>query len=171
MGQCLGRGVGAVRRRESVVDVDFAERSHALGQVEVVLLLASVKAGVLEHQDAAGWRVVDRLLGGGDVVPVGGHETDRVAGRGGDGRADLLQRHLWIGTALGATEMREEDRLAASRDDGVDGGNNALDAGGIGDFAVGDRHVEVCPQQYALAAQIEIIKRLEAGHWCHPAWK
>ena len=39
-GRALGRGMGAVRGREGVVDVEIAERGHRLGQLGIILLFA-----------------------------------------------------------------------------------------------------------------------------------
>ena len=50
----LGGGVGAVGRAEGIVHVDLAQGRQRLGQIEVVLFLAGVEAGVLKHQHIAG---------------------------------------------------------------------------------------------------------------------
>ena len=49
----FGRGMGAMGGGEGVVDVDVAKARHALGELLVVLLLARMEAGVLEHDDRA----------------------------------------------------------------------------------------------------------------------
>src|SRR5690606_25936857 len=59
-------------------------------------------------------------------------------------------------------EMGKQDGLAVLLDDFADGGHQPLDAGGVGDPAVRDRHVEVGAQQHALIAEIEFIEGLEA---------
>ena len=72
----LGRGVGAVRRAERVVDVDVDALGELLGEAGVVLLLFRVEAQVLEQHDAG-------RAGGGDC------RADAVVGEG-DGRAQEL---------------------------------------------------------------------------------
>jgi hypothetical protein len=54
MGQALGRSVSPVRRRESVVDIDIAQRRQGSDKGRVVLLLAGMEACVLETQHIAG---------------------------------------------------------------------------------------------------------------------
>ncbi|GLQ56821.1 hypothetical protein GCM10010862_40800 [Devosia nitrariae] len=47
----------------------------------------------------------------------------------------------------------------------ADGRDDALDTGRVGDLAVGDRHVEIGPQQHALTPKIEIFEGFESrGH-------
>ncbi len=75
--------------------------------------------------------------------------------------ADDFERKLGIDLALGAAEMGQQDHLAIVAHDLADGGDQALDAGGIGDFAIGDRHVQIGAQQHALAGEIEFIEGLE----------
>ena len=62
----------AMRRRKRIVDEDVAQRRHALGQLRVVLFLARMEAGVLEHQDRTVGRIVDgfarRLLDPNAVI-------------------------------------------------------------------------------------------------------
>ena len=49
----LGRGMGAMRRAERVVDVDIGQRGKLVGEGRVVLLLLRVEPQVLEQHDAA----------------------------------------------------------------------------------------------------------------------
>ena len=157
-----------MRGRERVVDEDVAERGHALGQFDVVFFLAGMEAGVLEHEDRAGRRFVDRLLGLADIDPVGGDEADRVAHGIGDGGHHHFERELGVDLALGAAEMGEDDGLAVDLDDFADGRHQTLDAGGVGHLAVGDGHVEIGAHQHALAGEIEVVEGLEGGHGTCP---
>ena len=62
--------------------------------------------------------------------------------------------------------MRHQDRLGTGLGDVPERGHDALDAGGVGHLAVGDRNVEVDAHQHALAREIEIFKGFESGHLC-----
>ena len=148
--------------REGIVDIDIPEARHALGKFSVVRFFARMEAGVFEHQHRAGRRLVDGGLGSTYIDPVGGDKADRMAGLVGHRRTHLFEREFGIDLALGAAEMAEENDLAILLDDFADGGHEALDAGGIADLAIGDRDVEIGPQQYALARQIEFVEGLEA---------
>ena len=53
LGQAGDRGVGAVRDRECVVDVEIAQRGELVGEGRVALLLAGMEAQVLEQRHAA----------------------------------------------------------------------------------------------------------------------
>ena len=81
------------------------------------------------------------------------------------GLGDRLQREFGLGPALRPAEMREQDDLGALVGELQDGRRDALDAGRVGDLAVGDRHVEVDADQHALALDVaDVVERLESGH-------
>src|SRR5215469_17687173 len=60
--------------------------------------------------------------------------------------------------------MRHHDDPGAARNQCLDCRREALDASGVGDLAVLDRHVEVGAQQYALTPDIEIVDRMKPRH-------
>ena len=60
--------------------------------------------------------------------------------------------------------MGEEDGLAALVRDLGDGRDDPLDAGGIGDLAVLDRHIEIDAQQHAFVLEVGVIEGSEIGH-------
>ncbi|MNT88824.1 hypothetical protein D3C72_2294430 [compost metagenome] len=67
--------------------------------------------------------------------------------------------------------MAQQDGLAVMLDDFPYRGDQPLDAGGIGDLAVGDRHVEVGPEQHALVLEVELVESLEGrGHRWSPGY-
>ena len=70
-----------------------------------------------------------------------------------------------VRAALRPAEMGEQDDLGALVGELEDGRRDALDAGRVGDLAVGDRHVEVDADQHALALDVaDVVERLESGH-------
>jgi len=68
--------VRAVRRSESVVDVEFAERSQLAREVRIVGFLFGVKAHVFQHDGLSVAQRRDRALGGRSDAIVG--ESDRA---------------------------------------------------------------------------------------------
>jgi hypothetical protein len=60
--------------------------------------------------------------------------------------------------------MREQDRLAALGCNLGDGRRNALDAREVGDLAGLHRHIEIDPQQHALALHVDVVEGLELFH-------
>ena len=90
--EALGRGMRAMRGREGVVDADVAELGERGDESRIVLLLAGVKAGVLQAEDVAvassprprarpaspmqSSANVDRPLD--DVRDLGGHRLERI---------------------------------------------------------------------------------------------
>ena len=78
---------------------------------------------------------------------------------------DTLERELWLRSALGAAEMRQQDDLAALAGDLADGRRDPLQPCGIGDTAVFHRHVEIDAQQHALALHVDVIEGAEC--FCH----
>src|SRR5215469_10368687 len=55
--------------------------------------------------------------------------------------------------------MRAEHRNSALFDYVADGGEAGIDSTGVGDLAVGERHVEVAAQQHVLAGEFELVDR------------
>ena len=62
MDDAFGRGMGAVRRAERVVDVDVGQRGELPGEGRIVLLFLGVEAQVLEQHHAALAGGIDRRL-------------------------------------------------------------------------------------------------------------
>ena len=81
--------MGAVRRREGVVDEDVAERGQLRDKIRIVALLARMKAGVLQAQDVA--RLHGVHCGGGLLADAILRERDRALEHGGDRRRDELE--------------------------------------------------------------------------------
>ena len=159
-GQCLGRGVRPVRRREGVVDIDLAQGRQGRREHRVVLLLAGMEPRILQQQDFTLRQRRSRLLGGpADAVfrKAHGHAQDAL-----QLAPDLGKRHLGHRLALRASEMRHQHRLAAPVHDVAHRGHDPLDAGGVGHTAVLDRHVHVHADQHDLTGQFHVVE-------CFPA--
>ena len=77
VGHALGAGVGAVGAAEGVIDVDVAQPGQFLRPCRVVLGLALVEAGVLQHQHLAG---LERR-GGRFGLGAGGHADELAPAR------------------------------------------------------------------------------------------
>jgi hypothetical protein len=60
--------------------------------------------------------------------------------------------------------MRQYDDPGALFRERLDRRYEPLDPGRVGDGAVLQRHVQIGPQQYALAATVEILKGAEMRH-------
>ena len=119
MAEAFGRGVRAVRGREGVVDPDVAELGERGDEGGIVLLLAGMKARVLQADDVARLHRGDRALGRlADAVV---DEFDRPLDDARDFGGDRLERVFRI-AALRPAEMREQDHLAALVGDLGDGG-------------------------------------------------
>ena len=160
-GQALGRGVGAVGGRKGVIDVKVTKRRQRFDEVRVVLFLAGVEAGVFDEQHVTRPHGLDGL--GRDIEPVRreAHRLAEVVGQVGHQEA---QRIGLVRPALGPTEMRQQDHLAALFDDGLDGRHDALDARRVTDATILDRHVEVDAHQNALARHGGILNGPEIAH-------
>ena len=108
--EAFGRGVRAVRGRESVVDIDVAELGQLLDEGRIVLFLSLVEAGVLQQQHIAVLHRGDGFLGRFADAVV--REGDMLLEDVRDARRDRLQRLLRI-ASLRPAEMRQQDHLAA----------------------------------------------------------
>jgi hypothetical protein len=138
--ETLGRGMGAVRAGEGVVDPDVAELCELRDEGRIVFLFARMEARVLEADNLA---VLHRSNGFFcDLANAVGHEIHmaqhHVAQRSRHGLQRLLRiRPLW------PAEMREDDDLAASFGQFDDGLGDALQTCGVGYASVVHGHVEV----------------------------
>src|SRR5664279_3295097 len=161
MREPFGGGVRAVRHREGVVDENVAELGDRGDESRIVLLLAGIKACVLQADDVAVLHRRHRALSGladavvnefdrpfDDVRHLGGHRLERI----------------FLIAPLRAAEMREQDHLGALVGDLGDGVRHALDAGGVGDNTVLHRHVEVDAHQHAFALHVDVVKGAERAH-------
>ena len=90
--EAFGRGMGAVRGREGVVDIDIAELGQRADEVGIVLFLARVEAGVLQQRMSPGFMAATALLGRLADAVVG--ERDRPLEDVRDAAGDRLQRVL-----------------------------------------------------------------------------
>jgi hypothetical protein len=126
-----------------------------------------VEADIFEEADFTGFCIL-RGVSGGRADAVGGE---------GHGVAPLRSQHglqefqrEFIGRAVfRAAKVGEDENARALFDQQVDGGFQAVDAGGVGDFAVLGGDVEVGAQQNGFAVKVEIIDRFE-GHLRVPLW-
>src|SRR4029453_12737401 len=99
---------------------------ECLAEGGVVPSSLGMEAGVLSEQDVAVLQRPDRGLGFGADAVLG--EGDRAAEHRGARRLNVAGRLLRV-DALGAAEVGEEDRLAATGGDLLDGGRGGADAG------------------------------------------
>ncbi len=161
VGQPFGRGVRAVRHRESVIDENVAQFGQRGDEFGVVLFLAGMEAGVFQADDVAGLHRGDRALGrfADAIVDEFDRALDDVRDLGGD----RLERLLRI-APLGAAEMRQQDHLGALVGDLGDGGRHALDARCVADDAVLNRDVQVDAHQHALSLHVDVVKGAERAH-------
>src|SRR5215831_10100470 len=158
MSDALDRGMGAVRHREGVVDEDVAERGELRDETGIVALLARVESGVLQAQDVARLHGVHRRRRPfADAIL---RERDRPLEDGRDHRRERLERLCRVGP-FRASEMGEQDHLAALVGNLADGRSHPLDAGRVRDLAVFDRHVEIDTQEYAFAPHVGLIEGAE----------
>ncbi len=111
-GDRLRARVRPVRRAESVVDVEIAQRGEPRRQRGIVLLLAGIEPGILRHGDAAAREPLRRShrLVGRRIRK----ERDRRAEQFLQLAHDRLHRVLRIGTALGPPQMREQHQPRAA---------------------------------------------------------
>src|SRR6185437_6862034 len=163
MGEALGCRMRAVGGGEGVVDIEIAQLGELGDMGRIVLLLALVKAGVLQQQNVAVLHPGDRVGGGlaDAVVREGDRPPDDVADRAGNG----LERIGLVRPALGPAKVRQKNDLAAFVGDLRDGWRDPLDTGRVGHPAVLGRHVEIDAQENALSGDFGVVEGAERfGH-------
>ena len=137
-----GRGMRAMDGAERVGHIQLGHRGKLLGQLGIVLLLARLKADVLEQHGLAGLDLCRELLriGADDVLGQLDLEAELLAQALGDRSKGVLHVVLSLRTA----EVRAEDDRRAVVQQVADGRQRRVDTGFIGDVAFGvERHVKV----------------------------
>ena len=158
--------LGAVSGTEGIEDEDVAIGSEDLGDLGIVLLLTLVKTDVLENEDLARLDGGDSLssllaVGVGDEGNIETRELSKLLGDGLEGQLGLEAG------AFGTAEVAHEDDASIVLNEIVDGGQGSLDAGGVANDAILDRHVEVNADENALAVDIDVADGLLGkGHVC-----
>ena len=151
---------------EGIENEDVAIGSELLGDLGIVLLLTLVKTDVLENEDLARLDGGDSLssllaVGVGDKGNVETRELSEFLGDGLEGQLGLEAG------ALGTAEVAHEDDASVVLNEIVDGGQGSLDAGGVANDAILDRHVKVNADENALAVDIDVADGLLGkGHVC-----
>ena len=147
-------GMGSVRGPEGVVDVDVGQACQRRRQLGVVLGFAWLVADILEQQDLAVLEPFGELR---HFVP-----DDRRRHLHGDAEQlgqradDLSQRELRL-ALLGSTEMRDEDQLGATAAKLLKRWHRRPNPGVVADPPIGDRHVEVDPDEHPLVVELTQI--------------
>ena len=105
-------GVGAVRGREGIVDVDVSQLGQLLRERRIVLLLAFVKAQVLQHGNLTRLEGVDCRPGvRADAIA---DEHHGLADEARQSRSDRLQGEFRIRTAFRPAEVGNQDHMRAA---------------------------------------------------------
>ena len=77
-----------------------------------------------------------------------------------------IERHRRDCLTFGTAEMGKQDHPRAFSRQFHDCRGDPFYAGGVGNLAILDGHIQVDTQQYALACKVsQIIECLECGHW------
>src|SRR5262249_6351834 len=150
--------MGAMARRERVIDENVSERRQLRQEIRIVARLARMEASVLQTQDVARFHGFDR--GRRSVADAVLGERDRPFENASDGRCQGLERLRGI-VPFRTPEMGEQDHLATLVRDLTDGGSGALNAGCVGEPAILNRYVEVDAHEHAFASNIDLVERAE----------
>ena len=150
-----------MRYREGVVDENVAELGQRGDESRIVLLLAGIKARVLQADDVAVLHRRHRVLGGlsDAVVDEFDRPLDDVRHLG----CHRLER-IFLIASLRAAEMRQQYDFGALVGDLGERVRHALDAGGVADNAVLDRNVEVDAYQHAFSLYVDMVEGIKSRH-------
>ena len=158
--------MGAVRAGEGIVDVDVADPCKRFRESRVVVFLAFMEAGVLEHENGARFHCLGgvRCLVAHAIFRKGDGDADMRA----KGLGDRFQRIFRFRCALWAPEMRQHDHFRAMTRQFRQGRRDALDARRVRNLAVLHGYIQICPDENPEAVKAdsgkEIVKRLVVGH-------
>ena len=165
-GDAVRRRLGAVRRAESVVDVDVAELRHPPRERVVVLLLPLVDPAVLEQDEVAG---CERIVPCAAVDPVA-NQRHVVPEEFPQPLRDRCERILGLPFPFRRpAEVRGDHHGAPARERIADARQRRADARVVGDRAgIVLRDVEVGAYEHALAAHVDVGEAPEAHRVTSP---
>ena len=152
VGHALGRGVGAVRGAEGVVDIDIAERGQLRGEGGVVGLFFGVEAQVFQQQHLARAERL-RLPLRASAPTQSAREVDRHAGQQSlQVRGHRARGYTWGSPPLGRPRWVIRITAAPLSSRQPDRGQRGADARIVGDRVrlLVQRHVEIHTHQHAL---------------------
>ncbi len=154
LGDPDGRGVGAVRRPERVVDVDVGVGRELRGELRVVGLFLGVEPEVLEQQQLPRSQALEGILGAEpERVP---RHRDVATQQFGEALADGPQAQAVGHLAVRPAEVARQDHPGTLLDEQQDGRDRGPDPRVIGDLAVGQRDVEVDADEDAFAGDVGV---------------
>ena len=163
MRHALGRGMGAVRDRESVVDVIVAKRRHSPRQLRIVLLFAEMEARVFEDADVARQHGRDAALASGPWQSST-KRTDRPLSSA-SGRTSCAVDMSGRTCPFGRPKCDSSSTIAPLSASSSTVGSSSAKPRIVGHRRALHRHVQIDAHEHPLAGQVgrQIIKRLEAG--------
>ncbi len=162
MREPLGRGMRAVRGRESVVHVNIAVFRECCHEIRIVLFLAFMKAGIFEQQNLS--RLQNRNGLGGVVADAIGREQHNLVERLREHGHESASSDSDLSTPLGRPKCESKITFAPLSESSRMVGKHALDAGRVGDAAIFHRHVEIDADENAFVVYVGLIECAEGGH-------
>ena len=145
-----------MRGAESVTDEKtVAKRGELFRKALVVFFLLGMEADIFEHEHfAVAERFALALRSRTDAIEG---ERYRPAEKFFELFRGGLDGIFWIGTTLGAAEMRSEDQAPALLNGEAERGQCLANAGIVGDDAVFQGNVEVHANENAFAPEIQVV--------------
>jgi len=162
MRYALGRGMGAVRGREGVIDIEVGQFGQAGRELGVVGFLGGVEAHVFQQDDAAGVQIGNGRMGRAADAVLG--EAHRRSQQFRQGRDQRLQAHRRHDLALGAVEVGQQGDLGSRFAQLVDRRQGDPQTSVVGDPAVLHRDIEVYADQSGLARERAGVIEGAEGH-------
>ena len=160
-GKRLDRGMGAVRAGKGVADIDVAKRGQRRGKAAVIRFFTGMETQIFHHHDIAILQPVHRRSGSGaGNVGFHRHITSQQAGKTCRHRR---HRHLGDKCPFRPPEMRQDHQPRAGRAKRLQPRHNAPDSCVIADRAIGERHIQIKPDEAALAGGLNLVNEQKGG--------
>ena len=145
-----------MRRTERVVHVGVEALGELTGERVIVLFLLGMEPDVLEEDDVARRQRAHRLLHAGpDRI---GQERHGASQQLAEPLRHRRERQGWI-APLWPPQVRHETDRRAALEQRMDRRQRRADACVVRHLVAVERHVEVDPNEHALAARIEVLDR------------
>ncbi len=155
--------MSTVGARESVVDIDVDVFRQFGGEFGIVLFFFGIETQVFQHDDIAVFHRFDRGFDFRSDAVV--NENDFLTQSFFNVGNDLSQRHFRNNLTFGTAEVRSDDDFRAFVRQSFDGRDETVDTGGVGDFAVFERDVQIGADENDFAFGVQIFNRIEFSHF------
>ncbi len=141
-------------RPEGVVDEDVGIRRQGRGEGRIVVLLRGMEPQVFQHEHFARTKAPDRILRAHAQRIAG--DRDVATQQLGQALTDGAKAEPVLDLAVRSAQVADQDDPGTGLEQGRDGGDGSPDPRVVGHPAIGQRDVEIDPDEDPLAGDVGV---------------